>query len=210
MDFNNHTEISSIIDRLRRLRQGCIRPIVFITGLSGSGKTTLASKLRDASDEIIVISFDWWIKDASPLRRAKIVDDYEKTGDIPNPLEWYDWQKFHDDMNNLQSTGKLIFHRAWNQTTGEKDLDLELQVGHDGIIVIEGMYLFEDLTRTLANYIIMIEPDIDKATQRAQARHQQRNPGDYLAIKERWHREYDVSYLKKHAEKVHLLISNDD
>ncbi|MGB4759140.1 MAG: hypothetical protein WBP26_03710 [Candidatus Saccharimonadales bacterium] len=208
MDINDPASIEQISQNILGVRAKKKRPIVFVTGLSGSGKTTLASKISQTSDKVSVISFDWWIKDSSPVRRGKIVEDYRISNEIPNPLEWYSWKKFSDNLITLQTTGTLDFQGAWDQSTGEKDLNLNLEVPDDGVIVVEGMYLFEESTRNLADYTIMIEPDIDNATKRAQVRHQSRNPEEYLAIKERWHREYDVPYLQGYQSGVDLVVKN--
>ena len=197
-------DISPIEKRIAAINRTIDRPIIFVTGPSGSGKTTLARQLATATAGAC-LSFDWWIKDDSNTRRQKIIADYKRTGDIPNPLTWYDWDSLIAQLLSLQATGELRLNNAWDQSSGEKNLSISINSAH-GPIVVEGVYLFEPYVRELANLIILIQSDMERSTLAALQRQAHRNPNEYLKIKKLWYIGFDKPYFDSHIEDADIIF----
>ena len=190
---------ASLIKEINNLATDRVRPIIFITGPSGSGKTSLARDVADATRGICV-SFDWWIKEDSSTRRRMIVDDYRQRGVLPNPLSWYDWDAFSEQIQTFQQSGTLHLDNAWDQASGEKILTVNLKAGNRTPIIVEGVYLFEPSISHLPDLKVLIRSDMQKSTLAALRRQAHRNPSEYLKIKELWYTQFDKPYFENHAK----------
>lgn len=204
----NYRSLQDVSEELRNLTHTGQPHLAIMLGLSGAGKSYLSKKLSSALPNLVVISFDWWIKDPSPKRRAAIADEYEKSGEMPNPLSWYDWAAFKADIKTLQETGKLHKTGAWNQETGEKDLYISITLPTDGIILVEGMYLMEAEINPLVDYVIIVLTDAEKAIAASSSRRAHNSEALYRAVKARWIREYDAPYLQRYLEQADAVIDN--
>ena len=180
-------------------------PLIFVTGPSGSGKTTLCQQAA-AERNIPVVSLDWWIIDSSPVRRRKIMEEYAKTKQPPHPLDWYDWAAFREGLQTLQTTGHLRLNNAWNQSSGEKDLDISITATPGQCILVEGVYLFEPSVKDLTSSIVLIDSDIDLAIKHALQRQAHRNPGEYLSVKALWYKQFDKPYIEQHRFEADVVV----
>lgn len=179
-------------------------PIVLVTGPSGSGKTTLCQSLTAAIPSV-TISIDWWLIKDSPTRHREIIDYYNEYGTFPCPLEWYDWTGFKQGALALQKGDKLVLEKAWNQETGLLDTSQSLQINPGEIIFAEGMYMQE--ARNIADYVVVLDCDIEKSHAVTRTRQKSRMTDEYLDIKHLWHQNFDAPYYAEHqsAEDIHIL-----
>ena len=206
MNFKTLEEVNT---DLLRLANGQKTPLAIMMGLSGAGKSHLSAELSKINPRLLTVSFDWWIKDPSNLRRAQIARDYEKNGTMPNPLSWYDWEQFKTDLTTLRSSGMLKRKGMWNQHTGEKDLAINLSLPKEGIILVEGMYLMENGMDQLVDYVIIVLTEPDQAIRASSARRAQPSENTYREVKARWIREYDAPYIERYVNSANAVIANE-
>ena len=210
MNTMQYKDVNQIANELGTLAQYKERPIVTVMGLSGAGKSYTSKQLEQVLNHACVVSFDWWIREPSSVRRALIASAYEENGTMPDPLSWYDWEAFETSLHVLQTTGSLTLVGMWNQQTGEKDLDLNLHVPNDGIVIVEGMYLMEYGVRQFVDYSIVIDTNPTAAIMASTSRRSQQSSSTYQTVKARWIREYDVPYIARYIQTADAVINNID
>ena len=176
-----------------------------ICGLGGTGKSTICRKVAEQyAPNALIIETDWYLALPSSARKRSILTaldkhDIEELNRWSDPSAWYDWEAFVQDIDRLRQTGKLHLNSAWRQSTGEKDLVVELQISDPPrtVILIDGIYLLHEPIRRLLDCVMVIEDSSDNARKRAEARDLHRAEGDYLAFKARLAESFDVPYFER-------------
>lgn len=200
--------IETILADISHIAHTKEHPIVLMMGLSGAGKTHISNMMAGMQPNIRVISFDWWIREPSNIRRAAIAQAYDHDKTMPDPITWYAWEQCKSDIVTLQSTGKLTRHAMWNQLTGDKDLTISIKLQKHDVILIEGMYLMEHGIGELADYIIIIHTDPDTAIAASTSRRAHQSTDTYQFVKSRWIREYDMPYIERYLNQADAVIQN--
>ena len=152
-------------------------PIIFICGLGGVGKSTLADKLASRlSCESAIVRLDWYLKYSTKERKERI-DGVLKSGDRAkieqeqNPFNWNDFEKFKNDLISLKENSKLNISSAWNQVTGEKDLNINLKFdSQKGVIICEGIYLLHPSIIDIADLVVCLENSSEEVDRRTNIR----------------------------------------
>ena len=192
--------------------------IVFVCGLGGSGKTFFAHQLQEKIGRSAV-SFhtDWYATYSTSVRKERIQEAIDSGDSIrieqeENPRNWYSWLELQQGLKTLQSTGHLHIPNAWNQETGEKDLEVEctLQDHPSGVIICDGIYLLHPEMEQSADVIIYLSVSKNVVLERANKRDGHRSSSEYLAYKASLLDKYDLEYYKQYEQKADIVINNDD
>lgn len=189
--------------------------VIFVCGLGGAGKTTYAQKLLAQTPGAVLVSHDWYLRDSSSERHKKL-DDAMASGDEVridndcNPRNWYEWKSFLRDLETLKQTGKVSVRAAWNQKTGEKNLELNLVLDKkDPVIICDGIYLLHDEVAKLADEIILLKASLDESRRRAEARDSHLQDSAHRARKRAWATKYDIPYFERFAKNATKVVVND-
>ena len=188
-------------------------PIIFICGISGSGKTTLAKKLVAENNNAKHLELDWYAIHSSTERERRIkkalASKSQKLIDQElNPINWYEWDSFKEDILTLQRDGKIFVENAWDQKTGDKIgkhfLDFKWK---NGLIVCDGEYLLRPEIISLADLSILLDLPIGEIQKRAEKRDRHRSSPEHLARKRLIMEMYDVPYFNANKKNVTLILN---
>lgn len=129
--------------------------IIGIAGGSGSGKTTFAQNLKkDFSDEIVVLSHDFYYKNHEELtfeERKKLNFDH------PNA---FDTDMLVEHLKELKS-GKAIEHPVYSFVRHNRE-DFTVKIEPKKIIIVEGILIFENKElRDMMDIKIFVDTDAD-------------------------------------------------
>jgi len=129
--------------------------IIGIAGGSGSGKTTFAQNLKkDFSDEIVVLSHDFYYKNHEELtfeERKKLNFDH------PNA---FDTDMLVEHLKKLKS-GKSIEHPVYSFVRYNRE-DFTVKIEQKKIIIVEGILIFENKElRDMMDIKIFVDTDAD-------------------------------------------------
>jgi uridine kinase len=200
--------------------------VIGICGLPGSGKTTLARELeRYFLERALVIGIDdfcevptlrrkSYLKDALDTKnkeKLKYLTNPEKISENPyaNPLSWYDWNAIEETLSQLRLGKTVMRKNCWDQQTGACDQDKIYQPKNHphSIIIIEGIYLFENNLPHQIDVTAMLQLPEDLAEQQERTRDQHRNDALYLYYKALINKLYCVPYLEKYKENMDYIIT---
>jgi len=192
-------------------------PIIFICGLGGTGKSTLSTKLSNLlSRECNILSLDWYLIHSTNDRKEDIKKalesrDQELIEQRENPVNWNDYDKLKKDLVYLQEHSHLEVRDAWNQKSGEKDLEINIQFENkDGIIICEGICLLHPQISSLADLIICLEVSEEETVKRTNQRDLHRSSPEYLAYKAKLQEKYDIPYFKNNVNAADLVINMEE
>lgn len=129
--------------------------IIGIAGGSGSGKTTFAQNLKkDFSDEIVVLSHDFYYKNHEELtfeERKKLNFDH------PNA---FDTDMLVEHLKKLKA-GKSIEHPVYSFVRHNRE-DFTVKIEPKKIIIVEGILIFENKElRDMMDIKIFVDTDAD-------------------------------------------------
>ncbi len=204
--------IAAILDRL----PASGRRVVFVCGLGGVGKTEFCRQAAAlCNSPAAYIQADWYLADASHTRHHKIAQIFaahqeNDPNGYGNPQNWYDLEVFTDDLAKLQTTGNLSVAGAWNQLSGEKDLDVTVQAETNAIIWCDGIYLLHAPIKDAADAIVLLEASNQDVRLRTQKRDQHRSPKSYLVQKDTLMHIFDVPYFERYQGAADIVIDNSD
>lgn len=99
----------------------------------------------------------------------------------------------------------LAVEHAWNQETGLIDTSHLITMNTGDVIFAEGMYMQE--ARDIAEFVVVIDCDIEKSHAITRTRQKSRMTDEYLNVKHLWHKHFDVPYYAQHQslEDIHVL-----
>lgn len=195
------------------LAQGGVRTLG-VCGLGGIGKSTICrSTAEQYSSDLILVETDWYLALPSSVRKTAILDALQRqnTEEVErwsDPSSWYDWTSFVSDIDRLRRKGELQLHSAWRQSTGEKDLRIDLRVRNlqSALILVDGIYLLHPPIRALLDRVIVIEDIAENARKRAKTRDAHRAEGEYLAFKAALAESFDVPYFQKWCGSASIRV----
>ena len=197
-------------------------PLIFICGLPAAGKTTFSQKLKVQFPDAVVVQGDWFIKHPTEQRLERIIyaetsGESEKIKQETNPVNWFDWPQFEAALVTLQKEGTVKIQHGWNQSTGEKNLDIELALPKNPApIICECAYLLHLESAQNADFKILIDTPIEIAAQRLRNREENKfsdtfmNHKNFLAYREQLTEKYDMPYFKKYRNSVDMIIADQD
>jgi uridine kinase len=139
------------IGKLKSLKKPAI---IAVSGFGGSGKSTLANQIAQLL-HAPVICIDSFIKQDKP--------------EIYKNWEIMDYDRFKDDvlMPFYKGQNPITFaHTRW-------DTDKEhhqISINHNGILVIEGVGLFQPTLMTYYSYSIWVDVPLEEAARRGKKR----------------------------------------
>ncbi len=199
-------------EKIKEIQSKKSHPIIFIAGMGGSGKTTFAKKLVAENINAIHFELDWYHVYASKERHKRIQEafdskDQKRIDSEADPIYWYDFDAFKNAITTLQREGKLHVNNAWEQKTGEKiaehDLDFK---GKDGLIVCDGDDLIHSEIISLADLSILLDVSPDEARHRAEERDKHRADTAHLARKRLIMETYDIPYFAENKKNVDMVL----
>ena len=191
------------------------RSVLGICGFGGCGKTTLCNLLlQELGSRALHFETDWYLRQSSKERRARVeeglvADTMEEVVRSEDPSSWYDWSLVTAHLKELKTVGSLKITNAWRQSTGVKDLELELSLpdGEASIIVCDGIYLLHNEIRGSMDRVVKISSSVTEAVSRAGGRDSHRSPDWYLNFKENLRTHFDVPYFEKYCSSVDVEVS---
>jgi uridine kinase len=146
-----------------------INVLVGICGRAGSGKTFITQKiigqLERKGIDSISYSGDWhFILDSQQrkiwLEKAAMQGISSYLSAI-NQFNWWDFERINFDLSRLVAGDSITLDRAYDRTTGKKNLNLVIPAINQGIIFYENAILGDANLLEKLNLIILINtPDI--------------------------------------------------
>lgn len=112
-----------------------------------------------------------------------------------DPTNWYNWSVFQADLKQLRDTGHLKRSGLWRQSTGDKDLEVTIELPSTGGVLCDGIYLAHPAVRPLFDKIVLLEAPAHEALGRSETRDSHRNLEGYRAFKALVAATFDVSTL---------------
>jgi uridine kinase len=203
----SHT-LNEISNELRLEHQ---RTAVAVCGLGGTGKSTICRQVAEAANsKYVVFELDWYLTHSSRDRQSAILQSLEGTrADIEfwkNPTNWYDWSVFQADLKQLKDTGHLKRSGLWRQSTGDKDLEVTIELPSSGVVLCDGIYLAHPAVRPLFDKVVLLEAPAEEALERSAIRDSHRNPAGYRDFKASVAATFDVSYFIMNRASVDAVI----
>lgn len=201
---------------IKEIESKKLHPIIFVAGMGGSGKTTFAKKLVAENLNAVHFELDWYHVYASKERHKRIQEafnskDQKRIDMEADPIYWYDFDAFRKDITTLQQEGKLLVKNAWEQQTGEKIAEYNLDFkGKKGLIVCEGDDLIHPEIISLADFSILLDVSPDEARRRAEERDKHRSDVAHLARKRLIMETYDVPYFDANKKNVTLILNGTE
>lgn len=185
-----------------------------VCGLGGTGKSTLCRALaKHYAPNVLLVETDWYLTLSSSARKSAVltalqrrdVADIERWSD---PSAWYDWDAFICDLDHLRTAGELHLNAAWRQSTGEKDLTVNLRVSNPSrtVLVFDGIYLLHPPIRGLLDQVMLLEDSAEAARVRAEGRDAHRVESAYLQFKADVARSFDVPYFERLSASADIRV----
>jgi uridine kinase len=201
----------SLNEVANKVRQEHQRTAVGVCGLGGSGKSTICRKVAETANfKCTVFELDWYLTHSSWCRRSAILQSLTGAqADIDfwkDPTNWYDWSTFEADLKQLRDTGHLKRSGLWRQSTGEKDLEVTIELPPSGVVLCDGIYLAHPAVRPLFDKVVLLEVPSQEALKRSERRDLHRNPEAYRAFKASVAATFDISYFKRNRVSVDAVI----
>ena len=183
-----------------------------VCGLGGTGKSSVCREVAKRNPQTIVFEIDWFCEHSSADRRllvkkALAENDQSALAHWEDPSAWYDWNLLLKNLKELRKTGKLHLKNAWRQSTGEKDLQIDLQLpkGHC-VILVDGIYLLHPLIRKELDRVILLTISNQLSIERSALRDQHRSDAEYLHWKAKLLESFDSPYFERYGGNVDLEV----
>lgn len=205
--------MKALLDAIDSIPTQKKHPVLFLSGLGGMGKTTFAHKVEERRKSVVVET-DWYLTYATEDRKMRIAyalasGNPERIQKEENPLHWYSWDLFTEDILGLQKNGSLKIKNAWNQKTGGKDLNVDLHLqGEKDLIMCDGIYLLHPPLTALADYIVLLEGGKELSQERTAQRDAHRSSPEYLAYKAELLEKYDLPYVERYRKNADCTIKD--
>ncbi len=176
---------------------------MFIAGFTGAGKTTLAHEIAVKYPNTKIVELDWYHMYATEERK-RLINEGKFSEDRQM---WFDWDKFFKGIATLRSQGKLSLSNGWNQKTGRKDLNVNLDFeGKNGLIVCEGIFLLHPEATASADLVVLKDIDIEESQRRSDERDSHRNDPRYLAFRRALYVRYDKPYFERYKKNAQIIL----
>jgi uridine kinase len=124
-----------------------------------------------------------------------------------DPTNWYDWVALKRGLFALRDHGALKASSLWRQTTGEKNLEIDIHLPENGVIFCDGIYLLHQPVVDWLDAVVVLEVASGTALERSAARDAHRNDGIYQRFKESVANEFDQPYFAKNRGAADRVIS---
>lgn len=113
---------------------------------------------------------------------------------------------FEADLKELRNTGHLKRSGLWRQSTGEKDLEIAIELPCPGVIFCDGIYLLHSSLRSLFDKVVLLEVASHEALERSAERDSHRNPEAYQALKASVAAKFDIPYFARNRAAADTAI----
>ena len=196
-------------------------PLIFISGLPAAGKTTLSKQLQNDFENAVVIQGDWFIKHPTFDRLDRIIDA-EKNGNTQrienerNPINWFDWDALQQAIEQLTATGSLTISSGWDQKTGDKNVDITLNLPEESApIICECAYLLHLPLINQVDCVVLVDTLADVANQRLYDREGDKfsepflTYENFLAYRETLTEKYDLPYFAVYRHHADIILKDN-
>lgn len=206
---------------LRKLLEQKKHPLIFISGLPAAGKTTLSKQLQRDFANAVVIQGDWFIKYPTFDRLDRIFDaeksgDKQRIEDECNPINWFDWNALQQAIEKLITTGNLTISSGWNQKTGDKSVDITLNLPKENTpIICECAYLLHLPLINQVDCVVLVDTLADVANQRLYDREGDKfsepflTYENFLAYRETLTEKYDLPYFAVYRHHADIILKDN-
>jgi uridine kinase len=117
-----------------------------------------------------------------------------------------DWSLFQVDLKRLRDSGHLERSGLWRQSTGEKDLEVTIELPPSGVVLCDGIHLAHPAVRPLFDKVVLLEVPPREALERSERRDLHRNPEAYRAFKASVAATFDISYFQRNRTSVDAVM----
>ena len=212
--ISNTPFAAAVYQEMEELLQGPGCHTLGVCGLGGSGKTTAARSAAEAMPDVaIVFQTDWYCAYTSAFRRGEVLaalenNNQEVLARWGNPTNWYDWPRMLGDLATLRAGGCISMADAWRQSSGERDLHLDLvRPGPNSVILVDGIYLLHPPVRDLLDRVVMIDVPPDTAHLRTGTRDGHRVDRRYLDFKQSIIVNFELPYFERYGSQITRRVS---
>ncbi len=181
---------------------------VAVSGFAGAGKTTLCRSLMQAlagkarhfeCDRFSSLGFN-----DRERRIAEHENGLDGSGNMENPLHWYDWTEIGAALSALRRERWSEFNRAWNPNSGELDAryTLDLREHQSSLVLCDGIFLLHEPVRSWFDATVVV--DCPEPIRRARGEGRTKDP-DRRAYMNSLEKTYCEPYFQEHSRYADLV-----
>ena len=190
----------------------CRMKILFVCGRSGAGKTTYCKLLADYLKNCVVLHLDWYHIFTTEERMKRIEDavaSYSSDAIVAkeHPLTWFDWASFLHHLDRLRHGDAVYLPCAYNQRSGQKNLEIELLPIERGVVLCDGTLLLHPAVTVLADLTVMIDTAPSVCRDRLTVRDRHKSSAMYRRHKKRYSELYETPYFQKYQSNADILVN---